>query len=100
MRAGVHRLAAIVQAEFGADAADGTLFVFVSRDCHKAKLLRFCNNGWCLTYCHLTEGSLKWKGDHGGELVPVTGSQVAMMAEGYDPMRLPPASAHPGRAVL
>ena len=45
MRAGIQRLAAIVATDFGRDPMDGALYRFVSRDCEKAKLLRFDING-------------------------------------------------------
>ena len=38
---------------------DGALYCFVSRDCEKAKILRFDVNGWCLYCVRLTEGGFK-----------------------------------------
>ena len=61
MRAGIHRLSAKVVSEFGHDATDGNLYVFVSRDACKCKLLKFDINGWSMTYCTLSEGTFKWR---------------------------------------
>ncbi len=41
MRAGIQRLATVVEAELGQSPADGTLWCFVSRDRRKAKMLRY-----------------------------------------------------------
>lgn len=61
MRAGIQRLAAIVTAEFGDDPTCGALYVFVSRDCEKVKMLRFETNGWCMYYVRLCEGGFRWR---------------------------------------
>ena len=82
MRAGIQRLAAIVAADFGRDPMDGALYCFVSRDCEKAKLLRFDVNGWCLYYVRLAEG---------GELLPqMERRQLLWLLEGL-PAELPQA---------
>ena len=41
MRAGIQRLATVVEAELGCAPDDGTLWCFVSRDRRKAKMLRY-----------------------------------------------------------
>ena len=82
MRAGIQRLAAIVATDFGRDPMDGALYCFVSRDCEKAKLLRFDVNGWCLYYVRLAEG---------GELLPqMERRQLLWLLEGL-PAELPQA---------
>lgn len=60
MRAGIQRLATIVEAELGSSPDDGTLWCFVSRDRRKAKMLRFDGGAWCLWYVRFAKGSLKW----------------------------------------
>jgi transposase len=61
MRAGIQRLASIVTTDIAHDPTDGALYVFVSRDCEKIKMLRFETNGWCLYYVRLCEGGFKWE---------------------------------------
>lgn len=60
MRAGIQRLASVVTLDFERDPMDGGLYVFISRDAKKAKMLTFDMNGWCLYYCTLCEGTFKW----------------------------------------
>lgn len=66
MRAGIQRLAGVVEAELGGSPADGTLWVFVSRDRRKAKMLRYDSGAWCLWYVRLAEGAIRWEGGAGG----------------------------------
>jgi len=63
MRAGIQRLASVIITDFGLEPTDGALYVFVSRDCEKIKMLRFETNGWCMYYLRLCEGGFKW--EHG-----------------------------------
>lgn len=67
MRVGINRLSAIVSLECLDDPTDGSLYVFVSRDAKKCKMLRFDGNGWILYYCTMCEGTFKWSGGDGGE---------------------------------
>lgn len=60
MRAGIQTLAAKVATDFGDNPQSGALYCFVSRDCTRAKLLRFDVNGWCMYYCMLSEDTFKW----------------------------------------
>ena len=60
MRAGIPRLSALVAASLGCDPQDGNLYVFVSRDAKRAKMLRFEQNGWVLYYVKLTSGIFRW----------------------------------------
>jgi len=66
MRAGIQRLATVVEAELGQSPADGTLWCFVSRDRRKAKMLRYDSGAWCLWYVRLAEGSIRWDRDASG----------------------------------
>lgn len=63
MRAGIQRLATVVESELGATPADGTLWCFVSRDRRKAKMIRFEGGAWCLWYVRLAEGTIRWSHD-------------------------------------
>ena len=67
MRAGIQRLATVVEAELGCDPDDGTLWCFVSRDRRKAKMLRYDGDAWCLWYVRLARGSLRWSHDGAGQ---------------------------------
>lgn len=82
MRAGIHRLSAIIAADFEGDPMDGALYVFVSRDMRKAKLLRFDVNGWCLYYVRLCEGAFRWSGDDGAELLAIETRQLFWLLDG------------------
>ena len=48
MRAGINTLAAAVCAELGGDPRDGTLWVFLSRDLRRCKMLRYDAGCWCM----------------------------------------------------
>lgn len=85
------RLAAIAAADFGRDPMDGALYCFVSRDCEKAKLLRFDVNGWCMHYVRLAEGGFKWRHAEGGELLPQVERRQL-------PWRSPPEDASTAKA--
>lgn len=85
MRAGCHRLAALVTAEFQKDAMDGSLYVFISRDARKCKMLRFDINGWMLTYCTLAEGCFKWQFREGVELLFIEQRRLFWLLDGIDP---------------
>lgn len=60
MRAGIQRLASLVTTDFGMEPCDGALFVFVSRDKEKVKMLRFEGNGWCLYYVRLLDEGFRF----------------------------------------
>lgn len=66
MRAGIPRLSSLVASSLGHDPTDGALYVFVSRDAKRAKMLRFETNGWVLYYVKLVRGCFRWsiKGKH------------------------------------
>lgn len=83
MRAGIQRLSSLIVSEFGSDPTDGSLYVFVSRDSEKAKMLRFETSGWCLYYCRLADGTFKWGGGAGGEpLFAIERRQLIWLLEG------------------
>ena len=86
MRAGIQRLASIVAAEFGRDPMDGALYVFVSRDCEKVKMLRFETNGWCMYYVRMLEGGFRWNhsADPEAPLLAAERRQLLWLLEGLD----------------
>ena len=60
MRAGIPRLSSLVMSSLGHDPTDGALYVFISRDAKRAKMLRFETNGWVLYYVKLIRGIFRW----------------------------------------
>lgn len=86
MRAGIQRLATIATADFGHDPTDGALYVFISRTCDKAKMLRFETNGWCMYYLRLCEGAFKWQHvqDSDDPLLVIERRQLIWLLEGLE----------------
>lgn len=98
MRCGIQRLSEVVAAEMELDPMDGGIYVFVSRDCKKAKMIRFETSGWCLYYVKMVEGAFKWRHSEGGEVVlQAERRQLLWLLEGL-PMEQPqapsPVTAH------
>ena len=92
MRCGINRLSAVVLSELGADPADGSLYVFVSRDAAKCKMLKFDDNGWVLYYCTMCEGTFRWGRERDGSpCLQVRRSQVAWLLDGL-PIERPDAA--------
>lgn len=98
MRAGIQRLASVVTCEFGGDPTNGSLYVFVSRDCEKVKMLRFDLNGWCMYYVRLSDGGFRW--EHSEAKPPtlkVDRRQLLWLLEGLEiqvPQAIKPVTAH------
>lgn len=86
MRAGIQRLASIVTTDFGCDPMDGSLYVFVSRDCEKIKMLRFDINGFCMYYVRLCDNAgFKWMHSAAGEpLLKVERRELLWLLEGME----------------
>jgi transposase len=86
MRAGIQRLASTVTTDFDLDPIDGALYVFVSRDCEKVKMLRFETNGWCLYYVRLCDGGFKWQHDKDdvNPILKVERRQLLWLLEGLE----------------
>ncbi|MGN0959370.1 MAG: IS66 family insertion sequence element accessory protein TnpB [Coriobacteriales bacterium] len=83
MRCGINRLSATVMSELDADPADGSLYVFVSKDATKCKMLKFDDNGWVLYYCTMCEGTFKWgRSKDGSPALAVRRSQLAWLLDG------------------
>lgn len=95
MRAGIQRLASIVTADLGMDPTDGALYIFVSRDCEKVKMLRFETNGWCMYYVRLCEGGFRWHHPDGASmpLLRIERRNLLWLLEGLDMM--PPKAPQP-----
>ena len=85
MRAGIESLCARVVADLGGDPADGTLFVFVSRDCRKVKMLRFDAGAWCLWYVRLASGTFSWSPGGDGPCLEADRRGLLWLLEGLRP---------------
>lgn len=91
MRAGINRLAEKVIAEIGGKPTDGGLYVFVSRNCKKVKMVRFESPTWCMYTVSLAEGKLRWKHSKDGKLtLEVERRQLLWLLEGL-PIEQPDA---------
>lgn len=90
MRAGVFTLAERVSSELGMDPSDGSLYVFVSRDCRKCKMVRFADGAWCMWYVRPCEGTFRWSFGGGGPCVEVQRRQLLWLLEGL-PLEQPQA---------
>lgn len=98
MRCGIQRLSEIVAAEMELDAMDGGIYVFVSRDCKKVKMIKFEVSGWVLYYVKAVEGGFKWEHDEEGELtLAAERRQLLWLLEGLpinQPQAPEPVTAH------
>ena len=81
MRAGIYRLATVVEAELGCRLDDGALWCFVSRDRLKAKMLRYDSDAWCLWRVRLTRGRDSLARDASGVPTPAFNYCESMSAD-------------------
>lgn len=87
MRRGVDRLAAIVEGEFARDPYAGDLFVFVSRDRRRVKVLVWDVSGFWLCAKRLEGGTFavpQSVREAATASVALTTAQVALLLEGID----------------
>lgn len=84
MRAGIDRLSAIVAAELGEDPMAGDLYVFVSRDCRRVKMLRFETNAWCMWTVRAARGGFRWRAGAAGPTLEVERRQLMFLLEGLE----------------
>lgn len=98
MRAGAKSLTAVIALELDDDPADGSLYVFVSKDAKKCKMLRFDGNGWVLYYCTVCDGTFKWRGGNGPDpALCIRRNQLLWLLDGLSieqPKAVPPVTAH------
>ena len=86
MRAGITTLAAAVSAELGGDPRDSTLWVFLSRDLRRCKMLRFEGGCWCMRAVLNAGGAFRWRHAPSGEpAVEVDHAGLVMLLSGLDP---------------
>lgn len=69
MRAGIRRLAQVAAASGVGDAASGDLYVFVSRDRRRVKMIRHDGGAWCMWHVAADRGTFSWAFDEAGEPV-------------------------------
>ena len=85
MRAGIQRLASVITTDTPYDPTDGALYVFVSRDFEKIKMLRFEVNGWCMYYVRLCEGGFKWEhSEREQPILKIERRQLLWLLEGME----------------
>lgn len=97
MRAGINRLSAIVAAELGEDPMAGDLYVFVSRNCRRVKMIRFETNAWCMWTVAAVRGGFRWRAGSSGPTLEVERRQLMFLLEGLEmrPADAPaPVAAH------
>ena len=85
MRKGFDTLAAVVREFLGQDPLSGQLFLFVSRNRTRLKILDWDADGYALWYKRLEEGTFRLPrtdGERAG--VELKASELAMMLEGID----------------
>ena len=87
MRRGCNSLSAVVEEHFARNSLDGALYVFVSRDRKKVKLLQWDRDGYWLHYKRLETSTfrIKLKDDGSKEL---TGVDLVQLLSGIDLRRI------------
>ena len=104
MRKGFDGLAALVREQMGHDPTDGGLYLFVSRNRIRAKVLVWDGTGLCLYAKRLEEGRFAplWGREEGGETL-LSMSELALYLEGCQEVgRRPisPPEVDPNRKIL
>jgi transposase len=83
MRKGFNGLSGIVRSEFGADPADGSLFVFINRRRDRLKILHFDGGGFWLYYRLLEAGTFEeLKGANDLCRLQIDATQLSMLLSG------------------
>lgn len=83
MRKGFNGLSGIVRSEFGADPADGSLFVFINRRRDRMKILHFDGGGFWLYYRLLEAGTFEeLKGANNLCRLQIDATQLSMLLSG------------------
>jgi transposase len=83
MRKGFDGLSAVVEQELGRSPVSGDLFLFVSRDRVRAKVLLWDGTGLCVLSKRLERGRFTlWRRESRNGAVQMTGSELALFLEG------------------
>lgn len=104
MRKGFDGLAALVREQLGRDPTDGSLYLFVSRNRIRAKVLMWDGTGLCLYAKRLEEGRFAplWRRERDGE-VRLSMSELALYLEGCEEVgrrTISPPEINPNRSIL
>ncbi len=96
MRKGFEGLWALVAQQLGRDVLTGDLFLFLGRDCRRAKVLFFDGTGLCLLHKRLERGRFVclWKVQQGGALCLST-TELQLFLEGCALVGTVPLSPSP-----
>jgi transposase len=91
MRKSFDTLSALVTNAMGLDLLTGDLYLFVSKDRKRAKVLYFDGTGMCLFAKRLDQGKFVavWKRHHAGRELTLTLSELALFIEGATALRAP-----------
>jgi len=83
MRKAWNGLSAVALSEFGEEVCSGTVFVFVSRDRKRSKMIWWDGSGFCLFQKRLSKGrfAAPWQHAFAGT-VELTSSQLSLFVEG------------------
>jgi transposase len=103
LRKGFNGLSALVRESLGGDPTSGNLFLFVSRDRTRAKVLLWDGTGLCLFCKRLEEGRFAglWERDD-GRRVELTQAELELFLEGCQLVGkapLSPAEIDPKRLI-
>lgn len=104
MRKGFDGLAALVREQLGRDPTCGALYLFVSRNRIRAKVLAWDGTGLCLYSKRLEEGRFAplWGREQDGE-VALSMSELALYLEGCEEVgkrSISPPEIDPNRSIL
>jgi len=104
MRKGFDGLAALVREEMGRFPTDGALYLFVSRNRIRAKVLMWDGTGLCLYCKRLEDGRFAplWGREQDGE-ISLSMSELALYLEGCEEVgkrRMSPPIIDPNRQIL
>lgn len=101
MRRGFEGLWALASQQLGRDVLAGDLFLFLGRDCRRAKVLFFDGTGLCLLHKRLAQGRFAclWRQPQ-GPCLQLTHTELQLFLEGctlvgsvpLSPSPLPPSS--------
>ena len=87
MRRGCDSLSQAVEEQFGRNSLDGALYVFLSRDRKKVKILHWDRDGYWLCYKRLETGTFQVRRDADGR-EEITGVDLRALLSGIDLKRI------------
>jgi transposase len=89
----INGLAQIVQGAMDKSPFDGALFAFTTRRRDYVKLLYWNRSGFALWVMRLEEEKFRWPSKMEGDVVTLSASQLELLLEGYDILRMKPHQA-------